>query len=106
VTTPFIEPRIEPDRWEPPTMKSELQIEGNPLVQCGCGRTVNADMMRVFGDGYSCDACHETMFRTGQLTREEFALSHGAPSHVIDKARQIDAGIAGLSGASQPAADR
>jgi hypothetical protein len=77
-------------------MKSVQQIEGNPLVQCRCGRTVNADMMRALGDGFGCDACHETLFRTGQLTREEFALSQDAPLAVIDKARQIDAAVSVL----------
>lgn len=72
-------------------MKSVEGLEGNPLVACSCGRTVSADMMRVTGDGYSCDACHETLFRTGQLTREEFAVSQGAPLSVVEKARQIDA---------------
>lgn len=72
-------------------MKSVQQIEGNPLVACACGRTVSADMMRIQGDGFSCDACHETLFRTGQLTREEFAVSQGAPLSVVQKARQIDA---------------
>ena len=79
------------ERWEPPTMKSVMQIEGNPIVKCGCGRKVNADMMRVVGDGFGCDACHETMFREGTLTREDFAVSQSAPEFVIQKARQLDA---------------
>lgn len=71
-------------------MKSVQQIEGNPLVQCSCGRSVNADMMKVLGDGYGCDACYETQIRTGQMTREEFALSQGAPSDVVARAQRLD----------------
>lgn len=74
-------------------MKSVEQLDDNPLVKCGCGRTVNADMMRVVGEGYGCDSCHETLFRTGQLTREEFAVSRGAPLAVVEKARGIDAAV-------------
>jgi hypothetical protein len=81
----------EPARWEPPTMKSVQGIEGNPLVKCGCGRSVNADMMRPYKDAFACDACHETMFRTGELTSEEFAAAHDAPEFVLEKARQQDA---------------
>lgn len=91
MTIPFIEPTIEPERWEPPTMKSVLQMDDNPLVPCACGRSVNADMMRVVGDGYACDACHETWFREGTLTREDFARSLGAPEPVILKAQRQDA---------------
>jgi hypothetical protein len=91
VTIPFIQPTIEPERWEPPTMKSVMGRSDNPLVQCVCGRTVSADMMRVLGDGFACDACHETMFREGTLTRTAFAESHGAPESVITKAQQLDA---------------
>jgi hypothetical protein len=91
VTIPFLDPTGDVERWEPPTLKSIQQIEGNPIVECTCGRLVNADMMRPLGDGFGCDACHETLFRTGELTREEFALSQGAPISVVDKARQIDA---------------
>lgn len=86
-----IDAKIDPERWEPPTMKSVMQIEGNPLVTCSCGRIVTADMMRVFGDSFSCDSCHETLFRTGDLTREAFAEAHGAPVSVVEKARSQDA---------------
>lgn len=82
-----------PERWEPPTLKSVQQIDGNPLVQCRCGRSVNVDMMRPLGDSFACDACHETLFRSGQLTREEFAVAHGAPLEVVAKARQIDTAL-------------
>jgi hypothetical protein len=82
---------VEVERCEPRTMKSDLQLEENPLVACSCGRKVNADMMRAYGDGYSCDACHETMFRNGDLSREDFARSHGASDAVIAKASLQDA---------------
>jgi hypothetical protein len=91
MTAPFIQPTVESGRWEPPTMKSVQEIEGNPLVLCGCGRSVSADMMRVLGDGFACDACHERMFREGTLTRLAFAESHDAPASVIAKAQQQDA---------------
>jgi hypothetical protein len=91
------------DRWEPPTMKSLQPLEGNPLVRCSCGRSVNADMMRPTPDGFACDSCHETMFRTGELTREEFAQAHGAPAAVQAKARALDAARTSLP---DPAGDR
>jgi hypothetical protein len=89
--TPNIDPQAATVLWEPPTMKSVQQLEGNPLVRCACGRMVNADMMRVLGDGFACDSCHETLFRTGQLTSEEFVRSHDAPDSVIEKATLQDA---------------
>jgi hypothetical protein len=77
--------------WEPPSMRSILQLEGNPIVKCSCGRSVNADMMRTLGEGYACDSCFETKFRTGELTLEEFVRGQGAPQTVIAKAQAGDA---------------
>lgn len=91
MTIPFIPPSIEPERWEPPTMKSVLQMEGNPLVTCVCGRSVSADMMRPLDESFGCDACYATQIRTGKLTCEEFARSLGAPESVILKAQTQDA---------------
>lgn len=91
MTLPFIEEKIDPDRWEPPTMNAAEQLEGNPLVTCTCGRSVSADMMRFAGGGWVCDGCLERSYRTGERTREDFARSQGAPDIVIRKAQELDA---------------
>lgn len=78
-------------RWEPPTMQSIQKLEDNPLVQCLCGRIVNADMMRALNGGFACDACHDLLFKTGAVTAEEFALSQGAPAEVVERAQELDA---------------
>ena len=72
-------------------MKTVLQLEGNPLVRCSCGREVNADMMVMVGETFKCDACRETLRRTGELSSEAFALAHGAPESVVAKAQEQDA---------------
>jgi len=77
--------------WEPPTLKSVMQMADNPIVPCACGRQVNADMMRQLGDAFICDACLERKFRTGELTREDYALAVGAPDAVVTKAQTLDA---------------
>lgn len=81
---------LDENRWHPPTMRSILRLAENPLVTCGCGRSVNADMMRATRDGFACDSCNEARFRSGELAREEFARFHGAPEHVLAKARVQD----------------
>lgn len=89
--------------WLPPTRKSRLALPDNPLVTCGCGREVNADMLRhveplpiaVRGDRTEmCDACCDTLFREKRITREEWCLAFGAPLPTIAKARGIDTRLA------------
>ena len=60
-------------------MKSVQQIEGNPLVRCGCGRIVNADMMRVLGDGYGWMRATRLYSETESLTRERSSSDRTTP---------------------------
>ena len=78
----------------PPDLKTAMGIEGNPLVPCDCGRSVNADMMRDVRPVQSvlkttadflCDSCMEHFYRTGILAPEDYCAALGAPKAVTAK---------------------
>ncbi len=84
----------------PPNLMRTRGWQDNPLVECGCGRSVNADMMldvralpvAVRGAAeYLCDACVETIFRRKIMMREAFYRALGAPPTLIAKAALRDA---------------
>lgn len=84
----------------PPTLKHDRGLRDNPLVRCGCGRSVSADMMldvrplpsSVRGSReWACDGCMETIFRAKLSTREDFYRALGAPPELIAKAALRDA---------------
>jgi hypothetical protein len=73
-------------------LQSRLQIDDNPLVICGCGRSVNLDMMRdvrpvkkLLGlkDDYVCDSCMEHFHRNDILSREDYYRANGAPEEIV-----------------------
>lgn len=93
-------------------LKSQLGFSDNPIVQCACGRDVNADMMRdirlvkqmllarasgehpceggVSDATHLCDSCMEHFHRNEILSHEEFYRAHGAPAKLIALHAQRD----------------
>jgi hypothetical protein len=86
-------------------LKSELEYDDNPIVKCGCGRDVNADMMRdvrpiqdliqsrsvgrhpcdvaIKTSAYACDSCLEYHFNVGNISRKEYYEAHGATKEQV-----------------------
>lgn len=88
----------------PPDLRTALGLAHNPLVRCGCGREVNADMMRDVrpvaallgtGDAYQCDSCLEGHYRHGRLAHEHFCRAHGAPAAIVALMRERDVALGG-----------
>jgi len=92
-----------PSLWQHPTAVGALGLEATAPVRCACGRTVPADMMTDgrtlppellpdHGQALFCDACRETLHRTGRLLPAELAQLLGAPPEVVAMHRAAHAG--------------
>lgn len=84
--------------WHFPTLKSVEQLEGNPLVKCGCGRWQSADMLvdvralpmalrqkLAHRADYACDGCRQELVLRGHTTMSEVARHLGAPADVVSR---------------------
>lgn len=75
--------------WRPPTMADRDGDDG--FVVCEgtedrpCGRTVRKHVMLHVQSRWVCDACKETLVRSGAMTRAELVQELGAPTHVIQR---------------------
>lgn len=88
-------------QWIAPTYQTAHGLSDNPSVECGCGRTTNADMMldvralsgqvtsvlRAAGIGgdYICDGCRARIFALGIVSRLDLYTALGAPADVLSR---------------------
>jgi LDH2 family malate/lactate/ureidoglycolate dehydrogenase len=101
-------------------LQSRLQVADNPLVLCGCGRSVNLDMMRdvravkqvigskcagrhpcevaVATSNFVCDSCMEYHHNMGHISRADYYAMNGAPANVIAIQTARDTALAEMRG--------
>ncbi len=75
------------DGWYPPTRASVTGCDPKAEVRCPrCRRPVPAEMVYVIpGHGEACDACRETLFREGTLSRGAYFRTINAPADLVGR---------------------